>query len=387
MEVLLSMRESLQHSVIVQVLKGDLGMGEACKRLDIHRVTLWRKMRCFQVEGVKGLAHKLRGATSNHHCDKELRETICKLFKLEYRPYGFRVAHFYQDALDRFPKAVAYSTLVRWFKEEGLTEKVHKGWKHHSRRPRREAFGELIQMDTSIHDWLGWGKNIALVAAMDDATNLITGAHLTLSDTTLANFSVIKQVIASYGLFEALYTDKSPIFKVTRTGGIGRINQPTYQAHYITQVQRALDELGIELIHAHSPQAKGRIERSFNTWQTRLIPELKKRGIRDLDKANDYIQKVYVPKHNARFAQNPKNYPSVFVPLLKVKIDNILAEKYHLTISNDHILTSQRGNFTLKILPDKYRRSYAKAKVDVYKRTDGSFSVLYQNQKLHYQPL
>lgn len=382
MEVYLSMRESIQHSVIVQVLEGQIGFKEACKRLDIHRATLWRKIQRFEKEGVKGLAHKLRGLVSNHQGDQELREAICKLFKLEYRPYGFRVAHFYQDALDRFPKEVAYSTIVRWFKEEGLTQKAHKGWKHHSRRPRREAFGELIQMDTSIHDWLGWGKNIALVAAMDDATNLITGAHLTLSDTTLANFSVIKQVIASYGLFEALYTDKFPIFKVTRTGGIGRINQPTFQANYITQVQRALDELGIELIHAHSPQAKGRIERSFNTWQARLIPELKKRGIRDLDKANDYIQKVYVPKHNARFAQNPKDYPTAFIPLLKVKIDNILAEKYHLTISNDHIISSQRGNFTLKILPDKHRRSYAKAKVDVFKRTDGSISVLYQNKNL-----
>lgn len=381
----LSVSESVQYAVIKQVLEGKLDKAEAWERLGVHRTTLERKMRRLAVGGPMGLAHGLRGRPSNRQGDPKIRQAVCQLFEKEYRPYGFRVAHFYQDAVHRFPAPVDYSTVVRWLKQAKLTKKMHKGKKHHSRRPRREAFGEMLQMDTSIHDWLGWNKNIALVAAIDDATNVICGAHLTHTDTTLGNMTVLKQVMQNYGLFASLYVDRAPVFKVTRTGGRGRINQPTYQADYTTQIQRALDELGIELIYAYSPQAKGRVERGFGTWQSRLVPELRKEGIKEMSKANDYIREVYVPKHNERFASDPTPYPTAFVPLYDVNLDYILAEKHHLTVSNDHIVRSKRAGLSLKILPSKHRLSYAKAKVDIFKHTHGGISVLYKNQKLNFK--
>jgi transposase len=387
MEARLTMSEALQHAVLTQYLENKLALDEACDRLGVHRTTLWRKCQRLQEQGPQGLAHRLRGQASNAGEDPAVKKAVLNLFEKDYQPHGFRVAHFYQEASDRFPKPVSYSTVVRWLKAEGLTQKAHKGWKHRSRRPRREAFGEMLQMDTSIHDWLGWDKNIALVSNMDDCTNVICGAHLTYTDTTLANMTVLKQTILSYGLFASLYVDRSAVFKVTRTGGRGRIQQPTYDTAYTTQVERSLDELGIELLYAYSPQAKGRIERSFQTWQSRLIPELKKQGIRELEKANSYIREVFVPRYNERFADNPQKYPSAFVPLrLPIDLDRILAERYELTVGNDHIVSSKQAGLKLKILPSAHRLSYAKAKVTVYKQTSGQIQVRYQDELLNFEP-
>ena len=303
----LSMKESIQHTMIVQYLAGQVELEAACQRLNLHRTTFWRKCVRYQEQGPAGLIHGLREKPSNSAKNHALKTEILKIYTEQYQPYGFNTAHFYEQALKSFPQPVGYSTVLRWLKSSGLVQNSRKGWKHHTRRPRREAFGEMLQMDTSIHDWLGWGKNLALISNMDDATSRICGAYLTLSDTTLGNMTVIKQTIRSYGLFAALYVDRAPVFKVTRTGGFGRINQPTYQATYITQIQRALDELGIELIFAYSPQAKGRIERSFSTWQSRLIPELRKNGIIDLAKANAYIQEVFVPQHSTLCHRSQKS--------------------------------------------------------------------------------
>jgi hypothetical protein len=381
----LTVSEAIEHAVLTQYREEKLSLEEACLRLSIHRTTLWRKLERLKTEGPLGLAHKLRGKPSNFAHDLGIRQSILKLYEQGYKPFGFRVAHFYQEALEDKTGSPSYPTVLRWLKGSGLVEKSRRGVKHHSRRPRREAFGEMIQMDTSIHDWLDWGKNIALISNMDDCTNVLCGAYLTHGDTTLGNMTVLRQTLTTYGLFASLYVDRSPIFKVTRTGGMGRIRQPTFQAAYITQVKRALDELGIELIYAYSPQAKGRIERSYGTWQSRLIPELRKNGIREIEKANDYIRKIFIPKHNDRFASDPKRFPMAFVPIKGINLDYILAEKYRLTVSNDHIVSSKEAGLSLKILPSQHRLSYAKAKVDVFKHTNGRISVLYKGEPLNFK--
>jgi hypothetical protein len=361
MEAVLNMEEVKQFSVIERYLRGEVSLVEASNRLRQHRSTFLRRVSRFRAQGPVGLAHRLRGRASNNKTDAALKDAVCQMFRAEYGPHGFRVAHFYDDAAARFPHPVSYATVVRWLRAEGLVEKAHKGRRHHTRRPRKEAFGEMLQMDTSIHDWLGWGRNLALVTTMDDATNILCGAYLHPTDTTLANMRVMSQAFMSYGLPASIYVDKSPIFKVTRRGGIGRIVRPTFEAPYITQVKRALDELGVELIYAHSPQAKGRVERSYGTWQGRLVPELKKNGIRELDKANQYIQEVFLPKFNLRFALDSSGLPCAFIPLRGVDLDFYLAEKHSMRVTNDHILLSKSKGVSLRVLPSATRASYAKA--------------------------
>jgi hypothetical protein len=221
---------------------------------------------------------------------------------------------------------------------------------------------------------------------MDDATNVLCGAHLQHHDTTLGNMRVVKEAFTRYGLPKSIYVDRSPIFKVIRRGGVGRILRPTFEAAYVTQFKGALDELGVELIYAYSPQAKGRVERSFGTWQGRLVPELRKNGIRELDKANAYIHDVFMPKFNTRFASDPSKPPSAFIPLNGVDLDLYLAEKHRMRVTNDHILQSKSKGVSLRVLPSKTRISYAKAKVDVLKHVDGTISVRYKGELLNHEP-
>lgn len=156
---------------------------------------------------------------------------------------------------------------------------------------------------------------------------------------------------------------------------------------YITQVQRALEELGVELIFAYTPQAKGRVERSFGTWQSRLVPELKKARIVEVQKANEYIQERFIPRFNEKFAISHKGLPSAFVKTNDVDLDFILAERHTLTISNDHVVSSKVAGVKLQILPSPHRFSYAKAKVEVFKHVDGKISVRYKDELLRHEPL
>jgi transposase len=381
----LTVAEATEFAIIEQYRAGKMDLESVCERLGLHRSTVWRKLRRIEAEGAQGLAHQLRGRPSNARCDAELKEAVCKLYETEYAPYGFNVAHFFEQAHERFSSPVSYASVVGWLKSEGLRKRTRKGVKHRARRARKEAFGEMLQMDTSIHDWLKWGRNIALVTTMDDATNVLCGAHFSLTDTTLANFTVLQQAFSAYGLPESIYVDRGPVYKVTRTGGIGRINQPTYKASYVTQFRRALDELGVELIYAYSPQAKGRIERSYGTLQGRLVPELAKNGIKDLDKANAFLREVFLPHFNSRFVLPHAQLPSKFAHIPHVDLRQHLAEKHHATVSNDHIVSCTRGGLFLKILPSPHRASYAKARVELLKHSDGTLSVLHNGEPLRFE--
>jgi len=386
----LSVSESIQHSVIVRYLEGLMDQESVCDRLNIHRSTLWRKIKRYQEYGPPGLAHRSRGKPGHRRLDSELHQAVCRLYREEYLPFGYTTAHFYQEAIEHQPSyPVSYPTVLRWFKQARLVTATRKSAKHRSRRPRKDQFGELLQQDTSIHDWLCQGQRLALISAIDDCTSTLCGLRLFPSDTTCGNMTVLHDVIARYGLPAALYVDRSPIFKVTRTGGIGKIVQPTFEAPYITQFQRALTQLGIELIHAYSPQSKGRVERSYGSLQNRLLPEFKKNGITCLTKANAYLNDIYRSKHNQRFAADPAWVPSAFVPLLDVDLSTVLAEKYQLTVSNDHIVSSKLAGVALRIKPDPKagRISFAKAKVDVFKHLDGTVTVRYQGKPLPVEPL
>jgi hypothetical protein len=387
MERRLTMAEAVEFAIIEQYRAGKLDLEDVCERLGLHRTSVWRKLRKIEADGALGLAHQLRGRPSNARSKAELRRAVCELYKQEYDPFGFNVAHFYEEASKKLAEPVSYATVVNWLKAEGLRKKTRKGVAHRARRPRKEAFGEMLQMDTSIHDWLGWGNNIALVTTMDDATNHLCGAHLALTDTTIANMTVLQQAFSKHGLPASIYVDRGPVYKVTRTGGLGRIVQPTYKAAYITQFRRALDELGVELIYAYSPQAKGRIERSYGTWQGRLVPELRKNGVREVAKANDYIRDVFMPRFNERFAMSYAALPSKFVPISNLDLREHLAEKHHATVTNDHILSSVRAGVFLKILPSAHRASYAKAKVDILKHLDGTISVMHNREALNFKLL
>lgn len=382
----LSMEESIRYAVIEQYVNKKMGLAECVERLKIHRSTFLRSVAKYRKDGVLGLAHGLRGRASNRHYPDKIKEQILELYQKEYQPHGFGIKHFYEDAKNRFIATVSYKTVWRWLRTENIVTASRRSRKHRSRRPRKECFGEMLQMDTSIHDWLSNGQKLALVSCMDDCTNHICGAFLAEKDTTLANMQVLESVFTTYGLPIAIYTDRSAIFKVTRTSE-GRVITPKHQSQYRTQVQKRLEKLGVELIYAYSPQAKGRIERSFRIWQTRLIPELKKNNITTIEAANRYIQKQFVPDFNMRFAQNPKEYGNAFIHIEKSQIRENLIERYEHIVPNDHVILSKGAQVCIKILPCLGRQSFAKAKVEIIKYTNDSIRVQYKGESLRFEAI
>lgn len=210
MDGFLSVNEAKTAAVVSNVLEGKMELEEACERLGIHRSTLWRRAKRYEAEGLVGMAHRLRGREGNRSANEFVREAVLTLFRDEYGPHGYRVKHFFEDAREagEFPVKVSYPSVVRWLREEGLVQKAHKGRKHRSRRPRKPAFGEMLQMDTSIHDWMGTGQKFALISTMDDATSRLCGATMTTGDTTLGNLAVMKRAFTDYGLPLSIYVDR-----------------------------------------------------------------------------------------------------------------------------------------------------------------------------------
>jgi hypothetical protein len=386
MGILLKESEAMELAVIQQFIEKKLSVEEACRRLKLHRSSLFRKVKRVRSEGACGLAHRLRGHQANNRKPEWLRAAICGLYAEEYKPHGYAPLHFFQHASDKFPEQVSYQSVWRWLTEASLVdEDIQRKRKHRSRRLRKGAFGEMLQMDTSIHDWLGWGNNLALVSTMDDATSVLCGALLTEKDTTVANLSVLKEAFIAYGVPNSIYVDRSPIFRVTRTG-YGKVLPPKFKSDYVTHVQKALTVLKVELIFAYTPQAKGRVERSFRTWQSRLIPELRKNGIQEIAQANAYIHEVFMPEFNARFAKKPSELPSKFVRIPEESLDRALCQRYSLKVPNDHVLLSKGIGISLRILPSPTRISYAKARVDILKHPDGRVSVWHEDVELKTKP-
>lgn len=381
---LLSVNEAKVVAVIAAVVSGQMSLTQAREHLGVNASTFWRMRERFRSEGAAGLAHRLRGHPGNRKPDAALYDAVCALYRSEYAPHGFGARHFWEEASPQFPRPVPYSTTWSWLRQAGLTERSRRSVKHRSRRPRRECFGALVQMDTSIHDWFSTGEKACLVSAIDDATGNVIGAYFNKTDTVLANMRVMKSIFEEYGLPIAFYVDRSPIFKFTRSG-FGRVMRHKADRVVVTQVEKALVTLGIELIHAYTPQAKGRIERSFGTWQARLVPELAKADIRTIDDANDFVSKTFRAKFNARFAQKPSSNESAFVQLGDVEIDRILAERYPRTVTNDHVISCAPAHFKAKILPSQTRQSYAKTKVEVLRHIDGSCSIWRGDERLEYQ--
>ena len=237
-------------------------------------------------------------------------------------------------------------------------------------------------MDSSEHKWLGVGS-IWLIATTDDATGEVPCALFVDSDSTDNNMRVIKRLIELKGIPVALYTDGASHFMTQRHYSY-RVNLK--YDYTPTQIQRALNELGVRLIIAGSPQAKGRIERVFKTFQDRLLKELKLHEISSIEEANKYLHNVFLFKFNKRFTRDPENpEPAWRVVPREINLDSVFSIKEQRTVMADNTISFRNRIF--QILPDKYRISFAKAKVVVEKRLDGSIKIKYKDRYLDFKEI
>lgn len=378
-------KELRRFRVIQEVKNGYLSQIEAAEELKISTRQLRRLTRRFEKNHVQGLVHGLRGKSSNRKLDKALYEEILNQWESTYRGAGLNMSHFYEKLREVHKIKVGRETIRRILREKGLYDRKKKrSRKHRSHRERRPRFGELLQQDTSPHDWLGVGIKHHCVVVVDDATSKLLFCRLFEHDGTLANLTAMLEVFKKFGLPLSIYTDKAMWFHPDKKRSVVQTFKAIYDdeiKEYESQIGRALKRLGVEFIAAHSAQAKGRVERANGTLQDRLIAELRLRKITNLDLANAYIEKVFIADYNKRFCKDPLEPESGFIKLADSKIlDEILCIEFESAVQNDNTV-SRAKYYRLQLLPTAKRLNWAQAKVIVRIMPDQGVIVRHKQTK------
>ena len=381
MEVItLSQREITRYQVVKDSLDRKLSNNKAATLLGLSKRQIIRLKNKVRRDNLKGIVHGNCGRTPKIAIDKETKEIILNLYISTYN--GFNVSHFGEFLKEAHGIDISRETLRNLLLTSGLRSKAKSAPKHRSRRQRMPREGLLIQMDSSDHQWL-YETSTWLIATIDDATGEVPYALFVDTDSTENNMRVIKKLVETKGVPMALYTDGASHF-ITQRHYSYRVNLRYDYAP--TQIQRALNELGVRLIIAGSPQAKGRIERLFKTFQDRLLKELKLHKISSIEEANEYLHDVFIPKFNRRFCRDPQEpKPAWRVIPGEINLESVFSIKEQRTVMADNTI-SWRGRI-FQILPNKHRISFAKAKVMVEKRLDGSIHIRYIDQYLKFKEL
>jgi hypothetical protein len=295
------------------------------------------------------------------------------LYRDLYR--GFTVKHFHEQLGKRHNYTLGYTVTKLHLHRAGLVLAASKRSAHRKKRPRRPLVGMLLHQDASTHAWLGGhaGKH-DLVVTMDDATSALYSMFLVEQEGTASSLRGVREVVARHGLFCSLYTDRGSHYFLTPTAG-GRVSKTV-----LTQVGRALKQLGIEHIAAYSPQARGRSERAFSTLQDRLPKELKLAGINTIEAANVWLRESYMAEHNRRFAIDAEQEGSAFVPDATEAWREILCIQEDRTVGNDNTVKWQR--LSLQLPANRLRAHFVKATVRVHEYPDGQLAVYWGPHRL-----
>ena len=374
--ITLSQKDITRYQVIKDSLDRKISNNQAATLLGLSTRQIIRLKSKVRGADLRGIVHGNRGKPPKTAIGKETKETILNLYLNTYN--GFNVSHFGEFLKEAHGIDVSRETLRNLLLNSGLRCKAKSQPKHRSRRTRMPKSGLLIQMDSSEHQWLG-GDSIWLIATIDDATGEVPYALFVDSDSTENNMRVIKRLIEKKGIPVALYTDGASHF-ITQRHYSYRVNLKCDYSP--TQIQSALNELGVGLIIAGSPQAKGRVERLFGTFQDRLLKELKLYKISSIEKANRYLHNKFLPRFNKKFSHSPKDPETAWRVLPKeLNLESVFSIKEQRTVMADNTISYK--NRVFQILPDKYRISFAKAKVVVEKRLDGSIHIKYKDQYLN----
>ncbi len=290
----MSRKERLRLEVFGRVKRGEITLVRAAQWLDLSERQARRIHKRFLVEKDAGLVHRSRGRPSNRRIDDAKRREVVERHQERYRDFGPTHA---SEKLAEDDLAVSADTLTRLLKAAGVWTRLRRGRKHRSRRERRECFGEMVQMDGSPHDWFeGRGPRCVLMVLVDDATSQ-THAKFFKEETTVAAFESFGEWVELYGLPRSVYVDRDSIYRSDRPV---TVEEELAGEVPLTQFGRAMKVLGVTLIKAHSPQAKGRVERKNRTMQDRLVKEMRLAGISTMEAANAFLKADFLPKMNAR---------------------------------------------------------------------------------------
>ena len=369
-EMLQEIRKMRFEEMYVGWQKGKLSQEEAARVLGVCPRTFRRQIGRYESSGLEGLNDKRLTQASHRRAPVDEVMRLTQQYRSRYR--GWNVKHFYSWYVRDGGKR-SYTWVKNTLQRQGDVQKQKKKGAHRRRRERNPLPGMMIHQDGSRHEWVP-GKKWDLIVTMDDATNEHYNVFFVDEEGTASSFQGVQDVILRKGLFSTLYTDRGSHYWHTPKEG-GKVSKTQ-----LTQFGRAMQQLGIMMIPAYSPEARGRSERMFRTHQDRLVKELALHNITTMEDANRYIKKTYLPAYNREFKQKPLEAGSAFVPWVGARLEDILCEHHERTVTPDNCVSFER--MTLQIPPDQYRCHYVRAKVNVHRYVDGSLAIFHGPRKL-----
>jgi transposase len=373
--ITLTMRDEKRLKILQRVFQGELTVAQAAAVLGVSERQCFRIKVRVKKAGAKGVIHGNRGRHSPRKLNKGVVKRIVELARGKY--HGLNDHHLHEKLSEEQRIELSREKLRQLLRSQGLSSpRKRRGIRHRSRRERKAAEGMMLQLDGSPHDWLeGRGAPLCLIGAIDDATGKVIGALFVQAESSWSYFELLTRIFQQFGLPQSIYTDRHSVFWTDR--------EPTLEEQLMnkrptTEVGRGLEELGITLILAGSPQAKGRIERLWGTFQDRLVSELRLARAKTQQQAQAVLER-YLPLHNRRFSK-PATAQPAWRSATPTQIQRALCFKEHRTVANDNTITFDGVLFQI---PKKSPyRSYAHKRIDVHIGLDGSLELFYKQEKI-----
>ncbi|MEO7165308.1 MAG: ISNCY family transposase [Bdellovibrionia bacterium] len=367
-------RSVKRTDIIIKALNGVLTWVQVAETLQLSSRQVRRIRKRFENAGPAGLLDK---RILRHSWNKVPERTIQKVLQLYREEYfDYNVKHFHEKLQSEHNVKQSYPWTLYTLQHAGLVSKNQKRDPHRKKRERRPLEGMMLHLDGSTHNWIGnAGPKWDLLATVDDATNEVYDAFFTAQEDTRSVLKIVHQTVEKKGVFCSLYTDRGTHFVYTPKAG------EKHDSTIRTQCQRALDQLGIQLILAYSPQARGRGERLWRTFQGRIPQEFRRQNITTMEAANKYLSEVFIPEYNLRFKKSPKEEGSVFLsPPAGVDLNLVFSIRHDRMVNPDNTISYKRKTFQLP--PSSLRYSFARCKVQVHEHLDGRYTVTYGAHKI-----
>jgi transposase len=371
--ITMNQKELLRLQVMEKLKAGRLTQKEAGKILGITIRQVRRLLKKYLIHGEYGLISKRRGKESNNKIGDKIKESVLQITKEKYNDFG--PTFLREKLIENYGITISKETLRKWLiGEDMLKVRRRKKARVHQMRERRSSFGELVQIDGSPHDWFeGRGEKCCLLVFVDDATSKLVNLRFEEKETTAGYFRAMIEYITKFGLPAALYSDRHNIF---------RVNIPEPQNEGVTQFEQAMKELGIEIICANSPQAKGRVERANGVLQDRLVKEMRLRGISDIKTANVYLPS-FTESYNKKFAVEPKNNVDAHVQLIGGKDLSLIFSFKHIRIASKNLeLLYKNKIYQIEATGKGYGLHHAK--ITVCEDLNEKITLVYKGRKLNY---
>jgi len=355
------------QDVILKAMAKKLTWIEAAGIAGMSVRNMQRKRQAYIDYGYNGLADHRRGKLSYHRIPMATAEKVLALYQERY--FDLNVRHFHEKLRQEHQIEISYSWVKQALQGAGLVARRKRRGPHRRRRERRPLAGMLLHIDGSRHRWFQDDRWYDLVVILDDATGEIYYAQLVEEESTRTVMRALREVIESRGLFCALCSDRGSHFFVTPKAG-----EPV-DKHRLTQVGRAMKELGVQMIAAYSPQARGRSERNFGTWQGRLPQELRLAGIATVEEANRFLRDSYVAQFNAKFTVKAKERGTAFRRCSRSDLDWIFTVQTERVVAKDNTVAIKER--TWQIEKTRFRNSLAGCTVTIHEHLDGTVSIRY----------